>query len=560
MEYAVKNNPLLEGYVPVEERDWYPWVWPDAATLTAMQRKTPVKYQEWLKELRELALSDFFFFNDEIMRDSRFPHLDTKLHGEMCWISQHNNEFLELVPRYHLKTTIGTVNDVLWELAKDTNICILIRSAVDTLAQMCLAEIKEHILMNKRYKLLFPKVRPMRKTGAQTNGWAAWNKDMILIERNIISKDPSVMIAGAATTITGVHMNKIINDDLMAEKNAENPEMIEKIIQVYMQNRFILLPGGKISNIGTRKKDGDLYGWLMDETNMPFYVRAAIEDGEPIWPEPTIVAKVMSDKQVTDGYTWACEMLNDPIDRETQVFKPVHKHFWNKQLLREKLVMDPSENDAELLDKWMATLDIYLGLDPARKKGKQNAYSVVLVVGVDTRGREFCLEYVRGQWGPLQILDEYFKILTKYYTHYHVKKFGMETEGGDSHLWDPFVKHLRHESHIPVGKLVEFKRIRTETKDEHIGVLQLPWERDLIYLRGKENADNIVHQKQIMAETEFDRHPAGKTKDIIDVWAHMHRTFIDPKRKPLPKKKDPYGYATRLRAQRTDDLSFKVNF
>ena len=147
-----------------------------------------------------------------------------------------------------------------------------------------------------------------------------------------------------------------------------------------------------------------------------------------------IVEKVMRDKDITTGYTWSCEMMNDPIDRETQIFKPEHKHTWSKAWIRENVFKEPPQNDNDLIEQWLRMLDIYIGLDPARVKGKRNAFSVILAVGVDTRGREFCLQYKRGQWGAMRILTEFFNMVVYYHTNYNLKRFGMEVEGGDSHL------------------------------------------------------------------------------------------------------------------------------
>jgi len=520
---------------------------PDGKWWEYHTEKYPEVATEKFNEVKKFALEDFFFFCDNIMRDPFFPHLDKELHGEMAYICQTQEDYLMLVPRYHLKSTIGTVYYTTWRLARDVNTRVLIKAATEQVSEAFLSEIKDNIQGNKLLNFYFPYLRPARGKG--TREYDDWNKGEIKVDRTRIFKDPSVMAVGAVTNVTGMRFDLNINDDLMAEENSKSEKMINAIIEGFDKSRLLLAPGGEVSTIGTRKKDGDLYGYMIETLKVPLYKRSAIEDNKFIWNNPQVIKKIQKDKENMNPYTFSCEMMNDPISEETSEFRADYRKRWTADVVRNELMENPPENINNLLESWYKTLNIYIGCDPARSKNNRSNYTVILVLGSDKRGREYLLKCHREKLESMEIVDKYSSIVEDWYKNYHVDRFGIETEGGDIHLLEPIKRELKKRN-VPISRLVEFKRKRTEDKAEHIRCLQLPWERGLIWLNDKEGSD---------CETEFLRFPYGRTDDVIDVWAHMHREFIKPKKEKREIAKDVFGYKERL-LKKSSGYNWKVTY
>lgn len=534
MPEALRSR-LLRGYLPPMLRSWHPWTWPS---------DNPAEWPDDLvNKARNLALNDFFFFCDEVMRDSDYPHLGD-LHAEMCHIVQGREECGILVPRYHLKSTICTIQHCLWEIAKNQNIRILLKSATEPVSEGFLGAISQHILFNKKYQKLFPEVKPQLKDNGKSK--KVWNSYSIECDRTKIYPEPTIYAVGARTNVTGMHFDLNINDDLMAEGNAKNIDLIQDIIDKYESDTLLMVPCSRRFLVGTRKDDKDLYGFLMDNRDIEFYIRRAQEEGKWVWPNPDVIAKIKKDKKNLTAYTYSCEMNNDPIDKDTQEFKSDFKTHWDVTTIRKEMGESAPDDDLKLLDMWYKTLDIYLGLDPARseKEVKRNSSIAMIAVGVDPRGREYLLERIKSKGvGPTKLVEEWIKFIEKW-SKYPVRMYGQEAQGGDNHLVEPTLKALK-ERRLPLSRHKVFVPPKQENKEERIRELQLPWENRMIVLHSTNHQDT---------EAEFDRFPRGREKDVMDIWSHLHRE-IRPKRE---KKEKPKADGWRNRRKANSSWNWKT--
>lgn len=516
--YPASRSKLLRNYLPVNRRPWYPWKWEEG--------QDPSKWSsEYIQKLRALCFRDFFFFADNIIRnEDDSPYQE--LHAEIAWIAQLNEECGVLIPRYHLKSTICTVAHSLWVLAKNQNTRIMLKAATEPVAEGFLNAIKQHILSNKKYKTLFPEVRPQTRDNGK--GYKLWNTYSIECDRSKIYPEPTILALGAKTNAVGMHFDLAIYDDLMAEGNAKNIDLINDIIDKFNADIYLMVPKSRRFVIGTRKHHADLYGFLMGKQEFEFYVRRVQENGKWIWPNPDVIDKVLRDKKNSTAYTFSCEMYNDPIPSELQEFKSDFSTYWNVNTIRKEMENAP-EDDLKLMDAWYRSLDIYLGLDPARseKEVKRNSSIAMIAVGVDKRGREYLLEEETGKgWGATRLVEKWIEFIVKW-SKYPVRMYGQEAQGGDNHLVEPTLKALK-ERKLPFSRHKVFIPPKQENKEERIRELQLPWENRLIVLHSEKHAD---------VEQEFAQFPRGTTKDRIDIWSHLHRE-IRPKREHREKRKE----------------------
>ena len=132
-------------------------------------------------------------------------------------------------------------------------------------ANKFLAGIKEDVQNNEFLQFLFPEIIPdFRKT--------TWKSDHIVIQRTRPNPvNPSVLAAGTESTVTGVHMNEWIGDDLLSEDMAKNLKSglvteVEKINNRVIQLQPLLSHPKKdpLTFIGTPWYPGDTYEYIED--------------------------------------------------------------------------------------------------------------------------------------------------------------------------------------------------------------------------------------------------------------------------------------------------------
>ena len=224
---------ILEGYIPANQRSWYPWAWPDREWFTKTARDNPRELNGFIAKVRKLSLEDLFFFSDEIMREPNYLRLHIGLHDELCHVIQSEEDVVILMPRGFLKTTLFSVYYPIWSLLKNPNLKFLQMSDTQTVSKKFLSETKQHSIRNKRLNLIFPEFKPDMSTGDSARKYSKWSETEITIARSIISKEPSIIAVGARTEVTGTHFDRQLYDDIMTEENATTQEKIDGII-----NRF----------------------------------------------------------------------------------------------------------------------------------------------------------------------------------------------------------------------------------------------------------------------------------------------------------------------------------
>lgn len=92
-----------------------------------------------------------------------------------------------------------------------------------------------------------------------------WSEGEIIIkQRTVNKKEPSILAAGVGTTKVGIHTDFIVMDDLNSGNNSATPEACEKVWRHYQMNTSILEPEGTIVVIGTRYSEIDVPGRILN--------------------------------------------------------------------------------------------------------------------------------------------------------------------------------------------------------------------------------------------------------------------------------------------------------
>lgn len=202
-------------------------------------------------------------------------------------------------PRGHAKSLI-TVAFVVWSLGQDINHRIKILCANDKEAGKRLGEIKQQIEKNPLLRLCFPHLRP------PAAGKGEWNKSTVLLERDLIQKDPTIEAMGIMSGALGSRATLIVLDDIVDMRNSILQPELKKHVQQKLFAEIIPLlePEGRMLGVGTP--------WTLNDVN------ALMKENEAFY--------TIGPHRVGDG--------QDPANDNADLFKPI----WAYKMPREELV------------------------------------------------------------------------------------------------------------------------------------------------------------------------------------------------------------------------------
>lgn len=202
--------------------------------------------------IRDLCRSNLKFLCKEFLGMSKW---DDNLHDDLAAYLEKSGKYkLILIPRGHLKSSLVTVGWTIQQLLRNPNNRILVRNAVWDQARRFLWQIQGY-LEDSKLPLIF---------GSFISPKNVWTKEEIEIKQRKIKKaSPTIMTAGLETSLTGLHFDIIIDDDLVNDKNTSTKEQIQKVIDVYNDSFNLLDRGGIHVVVGTRWNVRDLYGHIL---------------------------------------------------------------------------------------------------------------------------------------------------------------------------------------------------------------------------------------------------------------------------------------------------------
>lgn len=180
---------------------------------------------------------------------------DDGLHDDLeYYLKQSGTHKLILIPRGHLKSSIVTVAWTIQQLLVDPSLRVLIRNAVWDQSRRFLGQIQGY-LEDGQLPLIFGRFKSQK---------TLWTKEECDIAQKKVKKaSPTLMTAGLETSLTGLHFDIIVDDDLVNDKNTSTKEQIQKVVDVYNDSFNLLDRGGTHVVIGTRWHVRDLYAHIL---------------------------------------------------------------------------------------------------------------------------------------------------------------------------------------------------------------------------------------------------------------------------------------------------------
>jgi predicted phage terminase large subunit-like protein len=268
---------------------------------------------------------------------------------------------LVLMPRGHLKSTIGTVLYTLWRIYRNPDIRILVACNLQNLAFSFIRELRSYLerkelesVWNNRPHIEGPllpaldKRNQMRNTNDYTEAQdkkVIWNNTAIQVNRIGSYKEPTVFATSVGTTVTGMHYDLIILDDLIDFKNIESETKKNQIEEWIADVESVLNPpevvelgassfsfldtvGGEILVNGTRYSIDDYYGRILENQHDWHYIvfqRSIYKNGVDasegyLWPERYNDEVVANLQKRLSPRRFASQYLNKVFDKDNALF------------------------------------------------------------------------------------------------------------------------------------------------------------------------------------------------------------------------------------------------
>ena len=466
-------------------------------------------------------------------------------HEDVCnWWTREDakSHQLLLFPRDHGKSRLIAYR-VAWELTKNPTLRILYISATANLAEKQLGFIKG-ILTSDIYRRYWPE-----HVHADEGKRTRWTNSEIMLDHPLRRKenvrDPSVFTGGLTTSLTGLHCDIAVLDDVVVYENAYTGEGRNKVKSQYSLLSSIEGAEAKEWVVGTRYHPSDLYNDLLQmvedqydergekvgEDNIYEIFERPVEErgdgtGEFLWPRSQrkdgkwfgFDIKILAKKrgQYLDKGQFRAQYYNDPSDPDNVPVGSDKFQYYERKHIREDNGYTYYKDNR---------LNVFAAVDFAFSLGKRSDYTAIVVVGIDADNNIYVLDIDRFRTDRI---SEYFEHILHLSNKWSFRKLRAETTVAQMAI----VRQLKEliKQHGLTISIDEFRPNKSQgNKQERISSVLEPRYDNLSiwHYRGGNN--------QILEEELSSRNPPHD--DVIDALASVVDMAVKPAR-AVRKQKD----------------------
>lgn len=361
-------------------------------------------------QTRIKAKKDLFFLGYSILG---YDKLSENLHGHLAgWLAHTANEQFRIIllPRSHYKTTLDTITDSVQIVLPDDlgdspyprnlgpNARVLLAHEKLGSAEKFLFSITQHFTINPVLTAFFPECVPDARV-------QKINKNELSLPRTRIWSEPTFDTMGVGGKNQGRHYNYIKCDDIYGAEARDSKAERDTTILWFdnIQSYFVTPKTDHLDISGTRWAFDDIYQHAFNVygDKLKRYVRAAIENGVPIFPEEFSLESFEILKK--NPTVWNAQYANNPAEGAA-AFKPEWLRYYNRDG-RDLVVFDSSGSRRVSID----SLDRLILVDPALV-----GLTGVSVVGVDKDSNIYVLEACKKSFKTEELLAYIFNLAIKY--------------------------------------------------------------------------------------------------------------------------------------------------
>lgn len=397
------------------------------------------KHQAKINEIREAAESDLIKFIKLVHPQRVLGSIHEELISWWCRDDAKSHQLL-LLPRDHGKSAMVAYR-VAWELTKNPHYRILYISSTANLAEKQLGFIKQ-ILTSDIYRTFWPEM--VNKEESKREKWTASEISVDHPKRKEEAiRDPSIFTAGLTTTITGMHCDVAVMDDVVVRENAYSEDGREKVRSQYSLLSSIEGAEPREWVVGTRYHPKDLYN---DLQTMEYEVYD--EEGQVIHKEPlyeVLERQVENRGDGTGEFLWPRQQRYDGrwfgFDRD--VLSTKRAQYLDKMQFRAQYYNNPNDPDNESIPReffqyydqsfltrrngrWFFKqnrLNVFAAIDFAFSLQRKADFTSIVVVGVDEDSNYYVLDIARFKTDSIA---EYFRQILLMHRKWDFRKLRAE--------------------------------------------------------------------------------------------------------------------------------------
>lgn len=460
---------------------------------------------------------------------------------------------LELVPRGHLKSTLGSVGYVLWRIYRNPNIRIAVATATKELAQSFIREVKQYLedeelqerFWNNRPHVsgrLIPVLDKVASRRRDRLKWddefnesqdkkIIWRADAIQVMRPQTMREPTVIATSPGSNITGMHFDLVIMDDVVNDDTVATPEKIDKTLDWCQDLESVIDPprvvlmgqiaarlfwevvGDEALILGTRYARYDYYGHILDNLDLleystfirNVYVNGYSAENGFIWPEK-FNEEVLAKIRKRQGHKrFASQYLNKIIADEDIILKPDNITWIDvtQYDLKDNLIEWKEYNEVGVLVP--KSVRPILVVDPAISEKVKADYSVLSVGGLDAERNLYIFDTLYGHFNPNALVEYIYMMVKKW----KLKGCTVETVSFQQSL--VYMLKTQFNRHYPI--VINEYRPKGEKKGRITTFLEPIFSNHKIYV-------NREMSKMQEIRDEISYFPQASVRDdIIDTWA-----------------------------------------
>lgn len=437
--------------------------------------------------IREQAESDLESFIKLVHPQRLLGHVHKEL---ITWWTRQDakSHQLVLLPRDHMKSALVAYR-VAWELTKNPTLRILYISSTANLATKQLKFIKD-ILTSPIYRRYWPEM-----VNVDDGRREKWTESEISVDHPLRKKeavrDPSIFTGGLTTSLTGLHCDIAVLDDVVVQENAYTEEGRDRVKTQYSLLASIEGTEAKEWVVGTRYHPLDLYndmlemqvdtydrnGEIESQDNLYEILERAVESqgdgtGEFLWPkqqrydgkwfgfDELILARKKA--QYLDKTQFYAQYYNNPNDPTAADIGPECFQYYDPSFL------------GRVNGKWFykgTRINVFAAVDFAFSLNKKADFTAIVVVGVDSNGQYYVLDIDRFK---TQRISDYFDRILRLHQKWDFRKIRAEV----SVAQEVIVKDLKENYIRPHGlslSVEEFRPNRHQgNKQERVSAVLQP--------------------------------------------------------------------------------------
>jgi phage terminase large subunit-like protein len=421
------------------------------------------------------------------------------VHQEVCswWTRQEAKDHqLLLLPRDHGKSRYAAYR-AAWAVTNKPDIRILYLSATSGLAEKQLKFIKD-IFESDIYRYYWPEM--VNKEISKREKWTNSEISVDHPKRKAEGvRDSTIFTGGLTTSLTGLHCDIAILDDIVVAENAQTDEGRDKVKRQY--SLLASIEGGMAEEwvVGTRYHPLDLYGEMLQMKAETFD-----KEGEMTGTRDIYEVFQRQVESVGDGsgeFLWPRQQRGDGVwfGFNRAILATKRGKYLDKTQYRAQYYNNPNDTSEAPIDrstfqyydpaflKWANNgwtfkgdaLNIVASVDFAYSLGNRSDYTAIVVLGIDSERNKYILGIDRFKTTRI---SEYFTRILELHEKWGFRKLIAETTAAQKAI----VEELKHSYIRPHGLALSIKEQKPTrhqgSKEERLqAILEPAYENEAVW-------------------------------------------------------------------------------